>query len=107
MYVPDGCDNHTSTDTSIALTSMTLCVITSVAMSSSLSIVLSIVGVFVVIRVRYSKGVSLVIQHRVTNDCHEVMWLVSSLTMLDTTIVSFVLVTACAVAMVVGLRSLK
>jgi len=107
MCVPEGCDNHTSTDVSITLMSITLCVITSVVRSSSLSIMLSIVGVFIVIRVKYSKGVSRVIQHEVTNDCHEVMWLVSSLTMLDTTIVSFVLVTACAVAMVVGLRSLK
>lgn len=71
MCVPEGCDNHTSTEVSITLMSITLCVITSVVRSSSLSIVLSIVGVFVVIRVRYSKGVSRVIQHRVMNDCYQ------------------------------------
>lgn len=70
MCVPDGCDNHTSTDVSITLMSITLCVITSVVRSSSLSIVLFIVGGFTVIRVKYSKGVSRVTQHGGLNDCH-------------------------------------
>lgn len=56
---------------------------------------------------RRDEGVSRVIQHGMANGCYEGVWLVSSFTMLDTTFICSVLITACAIAVAIGLRSLK